>query len=79
MAINGTSYSYESRTYTKRINTIFANAETVAGKDGGNLTALGKAGLQLPKKKKKKKKKKKLQAEIDKTSQSLQLGIHKNF
>ncbi len=35
---------YEAELTTNQINTIFANAETVAGKDGGNLTALGKAG-----------------------------------
>ena len=35
---------YEAELTPNQINTIFANAETVAGKDGGNLTALGKAG-----------------------------------
>ena len=35
---------YEAELTANQINTVFANAETVAGKDGGNLTALGKAG-----------------------------------
>lgn len=35
---------YEADLTANQINTIFANAETVAGKDGGNLTGLGKAG-----------------------------------
>ena len=65
---------YEAELTQNQINTIFANAETVAGKDGGNLTALGKAGQVTSKVSKK------LQAEIDKLLKAAQnSGPIKNF
>ena len=72
--LNGTSYlSCTKQNFKNQINTIFANAETVAGKDGGNSTALGKAGSSNFKK---------LQAEIDKLPKAPPpppTGIIKNF
>ena len=65
---------YEAELTTNQINTIFANAETVAGKDGGNLTAIGKAGKVTADVSKK------LQAEIDKLLKAAQnSGPVKNF
>ena len=65
---------YEAELTQNQINTIFANAETVAGKDGGNLTALGKAGKVTSEVSKK------LQAEIDKLLNAAQnSGPIKNF
>ena len=62
---------YEAELTTNQINTIFANAETVASKDGGNLTAIGKAGKVTADVSKK------LQAEIDKLPQVPQNWIVK--
>ena len=65
---------YEAELTTNQINTIFANAETVASKDGGNLTAIGKAGKVTADVSKK------LQAEIDKLLKAAQnSGPVKNF
>lgn len=65
---------YEAELSANQINTIFANAETVAGKDGGNLTAIGKAGKVTSEVSKK------LQAEIDKLLKAAQnSGPVKNF
>ena len=65
---------YEAELTANQINTVFANAETVAGKDGGNLTALGKAGKVTSEVSGK------MKAEIDKLLKSAQnSGPVKNF
>ena len=65
---------YEAELSANQINTVFANAETVAGKDGGNLTALGKAGKVTSEVSGK------MKAEIDKLLKSAQnSGPVKNF